>query len=237
MDMVRHFRNLEKLGGIAALAVALVPVTHGGTFVVPLNQTNGWQFLHYHKIPPNTFRVSSAGLEIGVTNTAAPAVFPLPRPLPVAELRASGTITGTLKVPPGKQGGKGSDDYTVRVGLVEAGSRTLTWREKLVSADWIKRLFALAPRGTGISRIHFFNVGTDPRQIGHTRTHPLSDLLEETVVGVPDANGNFAITKHFSRPMNVLAVWIASDGDDTKSSFVLRLNRVELETSLSPENK
>jgi hypothetical protein len=111
------------------------------TFAVPLVKTNGWQFLSYRKIPPNAFRSTRDGLEIAVTNSAAPAVFPLTNALQVTELRASGNIYGTLKMPPGKQGEKGFDDYTVRVGLVELGTRKLSWRERIAAADWVKKTF------------------------------------------------------------------------------------------------
>src|SRR5438477_4096932 len=164
------------------------------TIAVPLDRTNGWQFLHYRKIPSNKFRCTTNGLEIAVTNSAAPAVFPLTNSPQVGELRASGRISGSLKIPSDKQGEKRFDDYTVRIGLVEAGNRTPTWREKIMTANWVKKLFALAPRGTGIRKIHFFNVGTDPKQIGKNRTHPLSDLIEEKIVAVPDSSGNFAFT-------------------------------------------
>jgi hypothetical protein len=224
-----HARR-RRICGALALVFCAQHLLSAGTFSLPLHATNGWQFLHYRKIPPNTFRAGPAGLEIGVTNSAAPAVFPLTNRLKVAQLRVSGSIVGSLQVPPGKQGEKGYDDFTIRVGLVESGSRTLSWREKLVSADWVKKLFALAPPGTGISRIHFFNVGLDPKKIGHSRTHPLSPLLQETVVAAPDARGHFAFISHFTTPATVLAVWIASDGDDTKSSFAVILDTVEFET-------
>ena len=218
-----------------ALAGLVAQFALGATFNLPLGRTISWQFMSYRKIPPNTFSATPAGLEIGVASSAAPAVFPLTNQLQVTELRVSGKITGSLKVPPDKQGQKGFDDYAIRVGLVESGSRTLNWSEKLISADWVKSLFSLAPRGTGISKIHFFNVGTDPMQVGFTRTHPLSDLIVETVVAVPDSDGHFTFTNRFARPMNVIAVWIACDGDDTKSTFAVTLNKVELETRPASE--
>jgi hypothetical protein len=219
-----------RICGAIALVFCAQQLLSAGTFSLPLHSTNGWQFLNYRKIPPNTFRATPAGLEIGVTNSAAPAVFPLTNRLQASQLRVSGNIAGSLQVPPGKQGEKGYDDFIIRVGLVEPGPRTLSWREKIVSADWVKKLFALAPPGTGISRIHFFNVGVDRNQIGHRRAHPLSPLLQETIVAVPDATGHFAFTSHFTPPVKVLAVWIASDGDDTKSSFAVTLDTVEFET-------
>ncbi len=197
---------------------------------LPLQQTNGWQFLTYRKIPSNTFRATTNGLEIRVTNSAAPAVFPLTNAPQVTRLRVTGKISGSLNLSPDRQGKKGFDDYTVRVGLVASGSRRLSWREKIVAPDWVKKLFALAPSGTGISKIHFFNVGTDAKQVGRTRTHPLSDLLEETVVAVPDAKGRFSFTNNFAQPLSVVAVWISCDGDDTKSSYAVTLNEVELES-------
>jgi hypothetical protein len=218
------------------LTAATLPA-RAETISVPLNQTNGWKFLSYRKIPPNKFRSARDGLEIDVTNSAAPAVFPLTNAPEVTELRASGMISGALKVQPDKQGQKGFDDYTVRIGLVESGKRTLSWHEKIIAADWVKKLFALAPRGTGISRIHFFNIGTDAHQIGKSRTHPLSDLIEETIVAVPDSQGNFAFTNRLNRSMKVLAVWISCDGDDTKSSFAVKLNRIELDGPYAAKQK
>jgi hypothetical protein len=216
----------------SVLAVLLLSyfavLANAETFAVPLIKTNGWQFLSYRKIPPNKFRSTRDGLEIAVTNSAAPALFPLTNALPVTELRVSGKIYGTLKMPPGKQGEKGFDDYTVRVGLVELGTRKLSWRERIAAADWVKKLFSLALPDTGIGKIRFFNIGTDARQISRARVHPMSDLMKETVVAVPDSDGHFTFTNRFAKPLQVIAVWISCDGDDTKSSFTVKLNRVEL---------
>lgn len=217
--------------GIVVLAITLsAPGSRGETIAVPLNHSNGWQFLRYRHIPANTFRPTPDGLEIGVTNSAAPAVFSFTNALRVIELRVSGRISGSLKLPSSKQGQKGFDDYALRVGLVEAGTRTLTWREKISSPGWIKQLFAVAPAGTGVSKIHFFNVGTDAKQICHTRVHPMGDLIQETIVAVPDSAGHFAFTNRFAPPMNVFAVWLSADGDDTHSSFAVTIEQAELRT-------
>jgi hypothetical protein len=37
--------------------------------------------------------------------------------------------------------------------------------------------------------------------------------------------------------MNVLAVWIACDGDNTQSSFSVSLNKVEMETAAGPADR
>jgi hypothetical protein len=225
--------------GLIILSAAMMAVTSAGaeTITVPLGRTNGWLFIKYGKVPPNTFRATSAGFEIGVTNSAAPALFPLTNGLRITDLRASGKISGSLKIPTGKQGEKGFDDYAIRVGLVEAGTRTMNWRERLVSPDWVKQLFALAPPGTGITKVHFFNIATDTTHLGRTRAHPKSDLMHETITGVPDANGNFTITNHFTKPIAALAVWISSDGDHSKSSFAVTLEKMELSVEGAPASQ
>ena len=211
-----------------------VTVVRAETITVPLDRTNGWLFLKYGKVPPNTFRATSAGFEIGVTNSATPALFALTNGWRITELRAYGKISGTLRIPTGKQGEKAFDDYAIRVGIVEPGTRTMNWREKLISPDWVKRLFALAPPGTGITKVRFFNIATDTTHLGRTRAHPKSDLMEETISGVPDANGNFTIVNHFAKPIGALAVWVSSDGDHSKSSFAVTLEKVELSVEETP---
>jgi hypothetical protein len=52
--------------------------------------------------------------------------------------------------------------------------------------------------------------------------------MEETVLVVPDAKGNFTLTNHFAKPISALAIWIAADGDNSKSSFSVLLEKVEL---------
>jgi hypothetical protein len=91
----------------------------------------------------------------------------------------------------------------------------------------VRRLFALAPPGEGVSRIRFFNVGVAASQLGWQREHPLSDLLTESVVAAPDANGHFEFAVSVDGAP-VLAVWLSADGDDTQSSFSVTINRLEL---------
>lgn len=215
---------------LSGLTVHFALAAQGGTFALPVNQTNGWQFLKYRKILPNTFRCTPTGLVIGITNSAAPAVFPLTNELRVVELQVSGRISGSLKIPPRHQGEKGFDDYALRVGLVESGTRTLSWWEKRTAADWLKKLFALAPPDKGIGKVHFFNVGTDASQIGHGREYSNGVPMQQTAVTVPDDTGHFTFTKRFARPLNVIAVWISCDGDDTHSRFAVTIERAELAT-------
>ncbi len=206
------------------------PQTITQTLRVPLNDKSRWHEIRYDKIPAHTLRFSESGLEISVRRSAMPLLFPLPRPLLVKSIHVKGHLCGNIKVAPEQQGKKGHDDYSLRVGLVEPGPRTLTLLERWTAASWVKALFEFAPAGSGIAKVHFLNLGVNGSEIGSTRQHPMSKLLEEEVVAAPRADGSFEFTRRFDPPLEVSALWISADGDDTKSSFETVINRIELET-------
>lgn len=201
----------------------------GVTLSVPLTTAEAWLVLSYRRIPPNRLRAGPLGLEIIVERSAGPIVHALSPPRRVARVEVAGRIDGRLRLAStATQGDKGFDDYVLRVGLVETGTRTLGTLRRPFAAGWVKRLFDLAPRGTGLSRIRFLNVGADSGRVGVKRRHPLSDLLFEEVVTTPDDSGAFHLSVPVDPPTEVAAIWLSADGDDTASSFVVRITRFEL---------
>jgi len=196
--------------------------------VVPLADAKAWQQLQYRNRPAHQLRFSAAGLRIGVDGSAMPLIYPLPAKLRVAGVRVKGRVDGTLAIPPGRQGEANFDDYVFRLGLVEPGERRLNFVQRQVAAEWVRRLYALAPEGTGISGIRFLNVGADPAQLGRERRHPLSDLITERVVALPRPDGRFDFTYRFDVPIDAFAIWLSSDGDDTGARFGVDVESIEL---------
>lgn len=205
------------------------PHTTTQTLRVPLNDERRWHALKYDKRAPHTLRFTESGLEISVRRSAMPLLWPLPQAVRVNSIHVKGRIIGSIEVTPEKQGKKGHDDYSLRVGLVEPGPTTLTARERQAAADWVKALFDLAPAGRGITKVHFLNLGVARFEIGRTRQHPMSKLLEEEVVAAPQSDGSFDFVRVFNPPTEVCAVWISADGDDTKSSFQTIINQLDFE--------
>ena len=215
--------------GLRQTVLGWASVVCGG-FLVPLSSPSGWEVLSFSRIPPNRVTFERQGLRIDVDRSAGPVVYPLPQPTIVTRVRAVGRVSGRLSLDGSlQQGGPGADDYALRIGLVEAGTRRLGRFQRLVAASWVKRLFALAPAYAGISRVRFLNVAESPSHVGSARQHPLSDLLYEHVVTSIDAEGRFAIDHSLERATPVLALWLSSDGDDTSSTFSVTLDRIELE--------
>src|SRR5574341_1017027 len=151
----------------------------GSVVNVPLGDQAKWQVLQYRKIPPHRVQFSKAGLEMQVNGSAMPLIYPLPKALAVKRVRVKGRIEGKLDIPPGRQGQEGYDDYAFRIGLVEPGERTLGSIRRRFVADWVRKLYELAPEGSGISGIRFYNVAVEKAHIGAKRQHPLSELLHE----------------------------------------------------------
>jgi hypothetical protein len=215
---------------LALLAIAPHPVAPASPpFVVPLDDAAKWQILQFRGIPPHRVRFSKAGLEMIVKASAMPLIYPLPSPMAVSSVRVRGRIQGSLRVPPERQGDARYDDYAFRIGLVEPGERRLNVFEQPFAAPWVRKLFELAPKGGGIARIRFFNLGTDRSQVGRERAHPLSDLIVERVVAVPDADGRFELVHALKPPLRTIAIWLSSDGDDTGSRFTVLVEAIELQ--------
>jgi hypothetical protein len=199
-----------------------------GPLRLPLSGQSGWQMLQFRNLPPHRVAFSSSGMQIMVDGSAMPLIYPLPRTMRVKEIIVRGRFTGTFRVPPDRQGEKHFDDYVFRIGLVVPGERTLDAFERQLAAAWVRKLFDLAPEGSGISRIQFFNVGTHETQIGRQRQHPLSDLVLEKVVAIPRADGRFDFVHTLAQPLETIAVWLSSDGDDTRSRFTVFVEAIEL---------
>lgn len=212
----------------ATLAALSVGTAAAQELRLPLGDRSAWQVLQYRNLPPHRVGFSSTGLEIAVDGSAMPLIYPLPKPMAVREVRVKGRVEGTLRAPPGRQGDDKYDDYVFRIGLVEAGNRRLNPLERRFAPAWVRKLHELAPKGSGIARIQFFNVAAEQSQVGRRRQHPLSDLIFEEAVVAQRADGRFDFVHALERPLQTLAVWLSSDGDDTGSRFTVRVEEIEL---------
>jgi hypothetical protein len=59
----------------------------------------------------------------------------------------------------------------------------------------------------------------------------LSDLILEQVVAVPGPDGRFDLVHALERPLETIAVWLSSDGDDTGSKFKVLVEEIELRSA------
>ena len=221
--------NARATSAGAALALMFLAAAAAATSV-PVNDLDTWTSLAYRNIPPNEVSVTDGALHIAVHRSAGPLVHKLPAPTMVKTVTVRARWSGSLTIPDGAaQGDKNTDDFVLRVGLVEAGDQTLNWFQRKIAADWIVQLYKLAPRGSGVRRINFLSTTQQENLVGTSRTHPLSDLLYETRVVYLDGPGEFELTHTFTEPLETLGLWLSSDGDDTGSTFDVVIESITLD--------
>ncbi len=184
--------------------------------------------LSYGKINPNKVTFNKESLTIKVDNSSGPIVYPLPSPKKISKLVINAKIDGSLRLS-GKQGGKGNDDFRLRIGLVYEGDKTLSFLQKKVAAQWIKTLFNLAKgKAKGIEEVYFYNTYSDSSLKSTTRKHPLSKLLKEDFSLRISENGEINQEIIVPSDNKVLGLWISSDGDDTASRYIVTINKIEV---------
>lgn len=199
-----------------------------GVIAVPLQMPADWQLLEYRDLPANAVEFGADGMAVRVAASASPIVYPLPRPTRIEGIDVSGHLDRLLALEPGIQGSLGGDDFALKLGLVVAGDKTLNPVQRLFSAGWVKRLYALAPESAGIDRIEFLNAVQDPALLGARRQHPLSDLIYENNVWLIDAPGNFELSHRLDEPLEVVAIWLSIDGDDSESRYTTLIRDLRL---------
>lgn len=199
------------------------------SFMIPLNEQGAWQVLKYRNLPSNKVTFSSSGLELGVKNSASPVIYPFSKVQKLRAVKILGRVTGHLNIAKGTvQGDQVADDYQVRVGFVLKGQKRLNAIQKMLAADWIVKLYELAPPDVGIDKIYFLNATQIAGSLGLNRKHPVSELIEERVLWSLPQDGDFSLNHRFSEINEVLALWLSSDGDDTKSEYLVQISRIEL---------
>lgn len=196
-------------------------------FAVPTDSLEGWKQLEFNKIPKNTVSViGQNSLKIEVNQSASPLIYKLPEIKKVSQISFELNAEGDL----GKMNPKGfPEDFLIRLGLVAKGDETLSWLQKKVAANWVLELFSLAPKNVGLDKIYFYNIAASNELIGQKRQHPKSELMrEEVIASYPEAK---FIDFKLERPLDVVALWISSDGDDTKSKFAITIKNLKLQTA------
>lgn len=214
------------------VALLLMIPAAGFALEIPVTDLSRWTVLSFNGIEPNRVSVADGAMQIAVRASASPLIYKLDTPTTISGVTVTGSWSGELRIPEGAiQGDENADDFVFKLGVVESGDRRLNWFQRSIAADWIKQLFQLAPRGSGVNRINFLTATQQPTLVGSARTHPLNDLLYETRVLYLDGPGKIEMRYDFPQPVETLGLWVSVDGDNTGSNFDLRIDHISLHTN------
>ena len=204
------------------------------TIALPVGDPSGWQIDRYSRIAPHETRFAQGELRIHVRRSASPIIRALPGgPLKITGFKVEGEFKGLpVFANVKKQGQKGADDFALRLGFIVPGDKKLSGLKKTFAPEWIKRLYEKVPEGSGIDHVRFFALVQNPELVGQSRRHPASELLREDFVAHVRAPGPFTFTHQLAEPLQAGAIWLSTDGDDTRSEFTVVIKKIELLTEL-----
>jgi len=200
-----------------------------GVIALPLHQPGAWQLLQYSSLKPNEVSFTEQGMQVSVDSSASPVIYPLDGPRWIRKVEVTGRLSNLLALSGVTQGLKGGDDYCLKVGLVIAGDKTLNAFQRIFSARWVKTLFELAPKGSGVDRIQFLNAVQSEALLGRQRQHPLSEIMYEQNVWLLNKSGDFELSYTLDQPEQVIAIWLSIDGDDSASKYTTLITGLKLE--------
>ena len=195
------------------------------SLLIPLNTPSPWVHGHFGSTKPNTVVFSETGLKIKVQSSASPLFYRLDPPKIVSHIIAKGSVD-KLPTLPEPEGTDSGDDLPLRLGLVEPGPRP-GWLARLFLPSWIEELLDI-DKEQGFSSVQFYTLA-QTNAIGPQREHPkMTGVFEHTAAQISQT-GIFTLNAAVNPPLKAFALWVQSDGDDSKSSFELSLRSLELQ--------
>jgi len=201
-----------------------------GAILIPLNSNvPEWKALSFSKMKTNETSFSQEGLKIEVNQSSSPLFYKFSKPTQIVGFSVTGHLSGLPEINRLKEGDSENDDFSLRVGFVETNSRRPNWIERLWISDWINELLNLFPE-QGLNKVRFFTL-SQIKNPGTFRVHPKNDSMEETVFLKKEQPGSFSIDYQLPKPIPASALWLQPDGDDSKSTFVLTLSHLVIQTS------
>jgi hypothetical protein len=196
---------------------------------VPLGGGDHWHMLRYGDTPANEISFSEKELRISVKSSASPLFYRFDEPLTLRSLAAEGEASALPQLPPTKEeGSPGADDFTLRLGVVMEGEEKLGWLQRLFAPGWLKRLTEILP-DRAFGGVRFLTL-SQKLPVGTARRHPKSKHLQEEVARQLASAGPFSFEKTFDPDIRSLGLWVQADGDDTDSSFEVRLRSITVTT-------
>lgn len=186
-------------------------------------EPSNWDELKFEDIPANRTTFTGTGISIEVDDSASPLVHIFPSSKSIRRIEVTGTVSGAPSWP------TEVDDSLLRVGVIQAGETRLNAFQKLTAPSWLQRVDQLVGQtGNGVESILCYHLGLDEERIGQKRTNPNASIFEETIEATPDSEGKFRIAVEFPESIASPGLWILADGDDSGSSFQVRIESLIL---------
>lgn len=213
-----------------------------GMIAIPMGTSDGWLELKFSKIKPNVIERSETGTLVKVDGSASPLIHGFGKIVQIDGFEAEVEISGSMNQMEAWKDFE--EDSFLRIGLVAEGPEKLDTMGSLFAPEWVKRMFALAPKGHGLDKIYFYSITSRADLDGKSRQHPKSKFMHEqnaflmpsqagVTIGSTDASGStgastakpvlVSVSRKFPKPIPAAGIWLSIDGDDSKSKFEVKI--------------
>jgi hypothetical protein len=165
-------------------------------------------------IPPTQYRLKSDGLSAEVDKSASALVYGFSKIRTVSEVSFSWKTEGTLNLKDSRQEKtKAGDDFKLRVGLMLSGEAPFI---PFFAPGWVKAIRNSLTLPT--DQLVYLAVGTKNKP-GVWWESPYSDSMKNVAVPSRKLKAGWWRASYKTKPLQVVGLWVMSDGDNTKSSF------------------
>lgn len=194
---------------------------------IPLKDISQWKHLKFGDKKQNKIALVENGLEIQVKESSSPLVYELPKTVQLESFVASAKTDKPLQSAGNTpMDWEKADDAALRIGVVTQGDRKFSWFKRLFIPSWLTTILEMN-NNEGFGEILFFMAAQAPVQDKAMR-HPEYEFVSQQVVTQLKKPGPFLIKHSWEQSIPIFGIWVQSDGDDTKSSFITTLEKLEL---------
>lgn len=191
---------------------------------LPLGDPTAWKELKFKSLPANKVSYENSALKIEVNASASPLIYSFDQIKNIRQVDVNLEIQGEMNSDQIKKWTEFEEDSYFRLGLVAKGEERPGKLKMVFAPEWVKTLFAMAPKGTGLDKIYFYNISAQKNLIGKKRLHPKSKYMhEENIVLFSPDQKQTRLLVDLPQGMDLAGFWISVDGDDSKSSFSVKI--------------
>ncbi len=183
--------------------------------LIPLSLSTAWISLPFKGIPSNQINYTSQGLQIRIEKSSSPLFHRLSAATTVRGIEISGSFSALPLL--------SSKDRPLSLGLVTAGDKKLNWLQRVFAPQWIQTLNELS-EGMGFGKVHFLRMS----QKGITPEPIESDYFTESPLYELNDSLSFQVSHSLAAPLEVTALWLQADGDDSQNSFSVTVDNLKL---------
>ncbi len=204
---------------VAAILMSISPIVAAETF-----RLDDFHNITFDKIPSTKYSEKEGVMTAEVASSSSFLLKPFTSIKLVKKIQWRWKVVGDLKVGSYDElRTKIGDDAILRIGLIKSGDAPMV---PFFAPAWVNAIQShMKLPGT---EMQYLVVG-GPAPSGATWVSPYTSSMSlRQVQSTTDSDGWNLAQQSFSEPMKVVGLWLMSDGDGTKSTFVVSLKDLEL---------